>query len=190
MTVKARWFWITFVVGVLLDQATKIWVYTQLEYRVDEIQIIPGFLSIIHAQNPGAAFGMLTTFEYRHVVFLAFAAIAVWVVFGMYRQLPATDRLMATALGLIQSGAVGNAIDRVHKRTVTDFVRVYTDDPELRTTLIDWFGMAEWPAFNVADSALLIGVVLFFIHSMFENPDDAVAAQPGERGAASPPSEA
>lgn len=77
MSAKARWFWVTFLVWLVVDQATKIWVYLNIEYRVGEIEIIPGFFSIVHAQNPGAAFSMLRDFEYRHVVFLGFTVIAV-----------------------------------------------------------------------------------------------------------------
>lgn len=167
MTQKVRWFWITFVVSLIIDQATKIWIYTNLEYRVDEIKVIPGFLSFVHAQNPGAAFGMLTDSPYRHYIFLVFTLIACWVIVDMYRKLDTHERLLSCALGMIFSGAVGNAIDRVHKRTVTDFIRVYTDSPSLKPKLVEWFGTSEWPSFNIADSVLLIGVVLFFIHGMF-----------------------
>lgn len=187
---KALIFWSIFLGGVVLDQVTKIWVYTQLEYRVDEIQLIPGFLSIVHAQNPGAAFSILSDFEYRHYVFLGFTVVAGVIIADMYRKLPRTDRLLSAALGLILSGAVGNAIDRVHKQTVTDFVRVYTESPGLKAWLIDMFGTNEWPAFNVADSALLIGVVIFLLHSLFsdggDDTDGAEGAAPS-RSPATPP---
>lgn len=182
MSRKALWFWSTFVVWLLIDQATKIWVYTNLQYRVDEIKLIPGFLSIVHAQNPGAAFGILVDYDHRHWVFLGFTVIAVFVIGDMYRKLPPTDGLLGTALGLILSGAVGNAIDRVHKQTVTDFIRVYTDSPSLAPTLRDWFGTSEWPSFNVADSTLLIGVLIFVYHSMF------LESEPEPEGAAPDPS--
>lgn len=167
MSRKTLIFWMVFAVFLILDQVTKVWVYTNLEYRVDEIVLIPHFLSIVHAQNPGAAFGILTTFAYRHLVFLAFTVIAVVIIVDMYRRLESDDRFGAVALGLILSGAVGNGIDRVHKQTVTDFIRIYTDDPEWVPWLRNTFGMAEWPSFNVADSTLLIGVIMFLVHSMF-----------------------
>lgn len=185
MSRKAIWFWTTFVLALILDQATKIWVYTNLEYRVDEIQVIPGFLSIVHAQNPGAAFGILVDFEHRHLVFLAFTVVALGVIADMYRKVPGHDRLLGFALGLILSGAVGNAIDRVHKRTVTDFIRMYSDNPSIKPTLIEWFGTNEWPSYNVADAALLIGVILFMAHSMLV--DDGDEAEPAAK---SPPNDA
>ena len=191
MSRKAIWFWDTFLVGLALDQATKIWVYTQLEYRVDEVKIIPGFLSFVHAQNPGAAFGLLVDYDHRHWVFLGFTVIAMFVIADMYRKLPPGDRLLGCALGMILSGAVGNAIDRVHKQTVTDFIRVYTDSPSLRPTLIDWFGTSEWPSFNIADSALLVGVVIFMFHSMFvdEDVEEGAAAGPHPPEAPAAPSD-
>lgn len=187
MSLKARWFWSTFLVWVVLDQITKIWVYTNLEYRIDAIPVIPGLLEIVHAQNPGAAFGILNDFEYRHLVFVAFTFVAVGVILDLYRRLPEADRLMAAALGLIMSGAVGNAIDRLHKRTVTDFVRVFTEDAGWIETLSSVPGLSglcnaascEWPSFNVADSALLIGVVLFF----FQQTGDEVGTEESPSGA-------
>jgi len=159
-------------VGLILDQATKIWVYTHLAGpggvnagAQREITIIDGFLSIVHAQNPGAAFGLFRNSEYRHIVFVVFTLIAVGVIGQMYRSLPAHDRWQAATLGLILSGAVGNGIDRVHKRTVTDFILVYTENPTLKDWLIrSPLGSNEWPSFNVADAALVVGVIMFAIH--------------------------
>jgi len=100
----------------------------------------------------------------------------------MYRKFLPSDWFLATTLGLILSGALGNLIDRVYKpvfgvpnhrgeleygATVTDFVRFYTDDPEWAAFFIKWFGMAEYPAFNVADANLVVGVGFFLIHYLF-----------------------
>jgi len=172
VTRKSKLFWGFCVVGVILDQLTKIWVYTNLAYNRDEIEVIPGFLSIVHAQNPGAAMGLLRDFEYRQYLFLVFTLLAVGVVVDLFRRLPKEDWFMSTTLGLILSGAIGNAIDRVHKGTVTDFIRVYTEEPSLKTWLIQTFGTNEWPSFNVADSALVVGVILFMVHYIFLEEED------------------
>ena len=169
---KSKLFWGFCVVGIILDQLTKYWVYTTLAYNKDEITIIPGFLSIVHAQNPGAAMGLLRDFEYRQYLFLVFTLLAVAVVVDLFRRLPKEDWFMSTTLGLILSGAIGNAIDRVHKGTVTDFIRVYTEEPSLKTWLIQTFGTNEWPSFNVADSALVVGVILFMVHYIFLEEED------------------
>ena len=190
MSHKARWFWGMFWVWLVVDQVTKFWVYYNLEYGIDEVPVIPGFLSIVHAQNPGAAFGILTDFEYRHWVFLVFTLGACAVIIDLYRRVPDDAGILGSCLGLIMSGAVGNAIDRAHKRTVTDFVRVFTED----ASTIEWMSSmpglgqfcrvssCEWPSFNVADAALLIGVIIFFFQQTaldeFDPPsgDDAAAA--------------
>ncbi|MES2638939.1 MAG: signal peptidase II [Myxococcota bacterium] len=179
---------------VVIDQITKVWTVRALRYsgqnltahtwkgleqlgydraNPEEIQIIPGFLSLIHAQNPGAAMGMLVSFEHRMWVFLVFTIVAVGVLVSMYRQLPDNDRFQSATIALILSGAVGNAIDRVHKQTVTDFIRVYTDAPAAKAWLIDTFRTAEWPTFNVADAAIVVGVAMYLIqYLVFERDKD------------------
>lgn len=174
MSTKARWFWPTFLVWLAIDQATKLWIYFNLQEGVDFLTVIPGFFDLVHAENPGAAFSLLRDFEYRHIVFVTIALGATGFVGWLYRRLPDHDRLHAFSFGLILSGAVGNGIDRVWKRTVTDFLRVYVEADPVRSTLIDWFGTYEWPSFNVADSTLLVGVVLYVLWG-----DDGVfAAKP------------
>lgn len=165
MSSKARWFWSVFIVSLVLDQATKLWVYFNLAEgpRGGVISVIPGWFDIVHAENPGAAFSMFATFEYRHLFFLVISGVAGWIVWDQFRKLYTVDRLAAVALALIGSGAAGNAIDRVWKRTVTDFLRVYVDSPGPREWLITNLGTNEWPSFNVADSTLLVGVILFVI---------------------------
>lgn len=184
MSTKARWFWPTFLVWLAIDQATKLWIYFNLQEGVDVLTVIPGFFDLVHAENPGAAFSLLRDFEYRHVVFVTIAAAATVFVGWLYRRLPDHDRLHAFSFGLILAGAVGNGIDRVWKRTVTDFLRVYIEADPVRSTLIDWFGTYEWPSFNVADSTLLVGVVLYVLWG-----DDGVFAKDREAGDGAPSDE-
>jgi signal peptidase II len=159
---------------VALDQATKIWIVRNLRYGRDEIDLIPGFLSLVHAQNPGAAFGMLTSFEYRMHVFLLFTLIALGVIGSMYRQTPRSDWFQSAVLGLLTAGAIGNFIDRVHKQTVTDFVHVYWDREPARSWLIDVFGTYHYPSFNVADASICVGIGIFLLWVVFlDDSDDA-----------------
>ena len=144
------------VIGIVLDQATKAWIVANVELYVGRITVIPGFIDIVHAKNPGAAFGMLGDFAYRHYVFVLFTIIAAIVIVDMFRKLPENDWFMSSALGLILSGAAGNAIDRVLHQEVTDFVRVYIDALSF-----------EWPSFNVADAALVVGVGMLVVHYTF-----------------------
>lgn len=176
---RAVWFWIIAVVGILVDQATKIYIYTQIEYGTEIITVIPGFFDIVHAQNKGAAMGLLSDFEYRQYVFFGFTVLAVGVILNMLRQIGRNERFLPFVLGLIFSGAIGNLIDRVHKGTVTDFLRVHTEGwPAAEAWLIQRFGTGEWPSFNVADAALVVGVLLFILHYLFleEREPEVVAA--------------
>lgn len=167
MNRKTVIFVLVVVLGVILDQVTKIWVVNNIEYGVGEIVIIPEFFSLVHAQNPGAAGGFLADMPYARYLFLGFTVIAVGIILDLWRRLPPSDWFMSTTMGLILSGAIGNAIDRVDKGTVTDFLLVYTESPGLKRWLIDTVGTNQWPSFNVADSALVVGVGLFLMHYLF-----------------------
>lgn len=156
---------------VLVDQVTKFWVYFNLEYGKDEITVIPGFLSIVHAQNPGAAMGMLVDFEHRIVLFLIFTVVAIAVLWNMYKQLPDEDRFQSTTIALILSGALGNVIDRLHKQTVTDFIKMYVEWDPLEKWLIANLRTNEWPTYNVADAAIVVGVGMYLVHYLFFEKD-------------------
>jgi signal peptidase II len=170
-------FFSVFVLGVLLDQATKYWIRQNIGLHDDdtEITVIPGFFDIVHAENPGAAGGFLRDFQYRHVVFLGFTVVAFGVVLDLWRKLPSRDWFLSLTLGLILSGALGNAIDRVHKQTVTDFIRMYTEIPSVVGVISSIPGLNslvhrgrfEWPSYNIADTALVVGVGLFLVHYLF-----------------------
>jgi signal peptidase II len=179
------------VFGIALDQATKAWIMANIEVGTPGITVIPGLLSIVHAHNPGAAFGLLSTFAYRHQIFLVLTLVAVVVIVDLVRKLPPTDRLMSVSLGLIAAGAIGNVIDRLRFSFVVDFIRVYTDHPTLSRWLIELFGRNEWPTFNVADSALVVGVGLFVIHQLVyeRKKEKAVPAAPAAEDVPTDPSE-
>lgn len=178
----ARRTWVfgaTLVALIALDQITKYFVEAHVGFR-DEIELIPGFLSIIHARNPGAAFSMLRDYEHRIWVFVGFNLIATGIVLDLWRRLPRDDAFHSFTLGMILSGALGNLVDRIFKDgIVTDFIRVYTDAPALRDWLLARVHTAEWPTFNVADSALVVGVGLFLVHYLFleDRADDPPPAE-------------
>ncbi len=151
---------------IALDQVTKIWVVNHIEYRRGAIDVIDGLFQIVHVQNTGAAFGMGAGTDGAMAVFLGFTAIAAVVLIAILTKLPGDDRLLAAILAMIMGGAVGNAIDRAHKQSVTDFLRFYTEDPTLAPWLRQHFGMSEWPSFNVADIAVVCGVIAFLLHQL------------------------
>ena len=181
-TPKFKWMSSMAVIWLVVDQATKIWVVENIKYRIEEIQIIDGFFSLVHAQNRGAAMGLLNDYDHRMLVFAVFTVVALGVLGQMYREIPAHDRYQGVALGLVLSGAVGNAIDRIHKQSVTDFLRVYTENPSIKPWLVDTFGTYEWPSFNVADAAIVVGLGLFIVHFAFMQEDeDDLAPDPPEK---------
>ena len=161
------------VVSLVADQASKLWIQANVAKSLERIDVIPGFFQLVHVENTGAAFGILGDFEYAMWVFAVFTVVAIGVLISLYREVPATARFMPLALGLILSGAVGNAIDRVHKQAVTDFLRVYTDHPTARRWLLENLGTAEYPSFNIADIAISVGVVMFLFAEVILRPKTA-----------------
>ena len=136
---------------VAADQATKALVRARLPLY-DSINVIPGMLDITHATNSGAAFGILNgvEFPYKATVMVLVALVALAAV-GMYAlSLPAHQRVARVGLALILGGAFGNLIDRAAVGHVLDFVDAY------------WHDYHFW-AFNVADSAISVGVVLMLL---------------------------
>ncbi len=180
--------WLIFIAIVIatfaLDQSTKYWVFNNIDYRFGSIDVIPGFFELVHAQNPGALAGFLKNFEYRHYVFLSFTVFALGIVLQMVRELKPDDTFLPVTLSLIAGGALGNAWDRIDKGTVTDFLRVYTENETIAPLLRSWTGASEWPSFNVADMALVIGVGLFLFHYLFlEEPEGGTESDSTPSGA-------
>ncbi len=171
---------IIFVVVSLLfivaDQVTKQMVVDNIRYLRETIEIIPGFLSFVHTKNPGAAIGLFGDLPtpIRLTIFGVFTVIAVGVILSFVWQLPRDDKFQSLTLGLIMSGALGNAIDRAfrEKHMVVDFIRVYTDHPELSGWLEAKFGTNEYPTFNIADAAIVVGVGLFLVRYLFLDDTD------------------
>ena len=148
----------TLLAGIAADQLTKSWVVRHLEHIVDEIQLIPGWFAIVHAQNTGAAF---STMEGQRGLFLVFTVVAVVVIGDLVRRQPANESAVPGILGMILAGALGNGIDRALQGHVTDFLKVYAGQDPLKSWFMERFGTNVWPIFNVADSLLLVGVFLF-----------------------------
>jgi signal peptidase II len=142
--------WLPFAV-VALDQLTKAIVRSQLS-MYSTIPVLPGFVNLTHVRNTGAAFGFLNATDFPlKTVLLAAVATGALVGVGLYAASLAHHQLAArTGLALIIGGAVGNLIDRLFQGSVVDFVDVY------------WQTHHFW-AFNVADSAITIGVTIMIL---------------------------
>jgi len=148
------------IVIIILDQITKAIILNHLELY-HSIQIIPGFFSITHIHNPGGAFGFLANQSpaVRVIVFLFVSILALGFIFYFYHKTPETHKWLATGFALIFGGAIGNLIDRVRFGTVVDFLDVYINN-------------LHWPAFNVADSAITIGMGVFIYHIITKKMPD------------------
>jgi signal peptidase II len=144
----------TVAIIVVLDQATKALVRARLPLH-ESVTVVPGFFDLTHVRNTGAAFGMLNSvdFEYKALVMVLVAVAALIAVASYALTLPADQRIARVGLALILGGAIGNLIDRATAGFVVDFVDVY------------WRGFHFW-AFNVADSAITVGVVLMLLDLM------------------------
>lgn len=129
-----------------------------------EVPVVPGLVSWVHAENPDIAFSI----PMPMAVVVVFGFVALGMLAWTLWRLPSDARLHAAALGAMAAGAAGNLLDRLADGSVTDFVRVYTEHPALVPRLVDAFGTATWPIFNVADVALLAGVVLWALASAVE----------------------
>jgi len=140
---------------VILDQLTKL-VITEALPLYDEVVVIPGVFNIVHYLNPGGAFGFLAGVDssLRHLFFVVVAILALGLVVYLYKATPTTHRFLSAAFALIFGGAVGNLIDRLRFGHVVDFLDFY---------LNTW----HWPAFNVADSAITVGIGIFIFHLVF-----------------------
>ena len=142
--------------GVLvLDQVSKALVSGSL--KMYEIRpLIHGLLNLTRVHNTGAAFGLLAgqASPLRTGFFLAVSLVAMGVVLWMLYRLPSGQKVELVALSLILGGALGNVFDRVRLGEVVDFIDVY-------------YRSYHWPAFNVADSAISIGVILLLYRLVF-----------------------
>jgi len=152
-------------VVIILDIWTKWLVLARIDLH-EAIPVIPNFFQLVHVRNTGAAFGIGANASSSLVPLLLNAgAIAVFCVVVVYALRSAvTDRLLQIGLHLILGGAIGNLLDRFRFGYVVDFLDVY-------------IGRHHWPAFNVADSAICIGIALLFL-DMRKKPEaeGAVAA--------------
>ena len=126
-----------------LDQLTK-WATLQFIPLHQEIPVIPGLFNLVHVINTGSAFGMMKGWFSFHVAFGAVMAVVMFVL--LFRA--GSDRLTRWASALILAGIFGNITDRVRFGHVIDFLDFY-------------LGEQHWPAFNIADSAIVIAVGLF-----------------------------
>ncbi len=146
-----KWLWLTALV-VVLDQVSK-YMATEMLEMFQPVAVMPMFnLTLMY--NTGAAFNFLSEAGgWQRWFFTIVALVISSVIFAWIRRLDAGQHLHAAALSLVLGGALGNVIDRLLLGHVVDFIQIYYDR---------WY----WPAFNIADSAITVGVVLLILDTL------------------------
>jgi signal peptidase II len=145
---------------IILDQITKAVIFAFLPLH-HSISVLPGFFNLTHIQNPGGAFGFMAqqSLSWRNLIFLFISSLAICIIFYFYKNTPKTHPFLSTGFALIFGGAIGNMIDRIRFGKVIDFLDIY-------------IGSYHWPAFNIADSAISIGLAIFLYHLLFKKMPD------------------
>ena len=150
MSLRLKAYFLAALVFVF-DRLTKWFIDTHVTF-FDTYKIIPGFFDIVRSQNRGVAFGIFndSTSEWRTTLLVIASLVAVVVVSFMLWNAQRLDRLSLWGLALILGGAAGNVFDRILTGRVTDFLLFYIRD-------------YQWPAFNMADSAIVVGSGLLML---------------------------
>jgi len=163
-----RWAPLAFVAApvLALDQWSKL--YIRSHFKLYESHpIVPNWLDLTYTLNPGAAFSLFATMPagFRHVFFIVLSIVATVVLIALMAR-RTTTMLSSIAFALVLGGTVGNLIDRLARGLVIDFIYVH-------------HGSFSYPVFNVADSAITVGVAMILLLSWLDGrPSDEDAAKP------------
>ena len=146
-----RKYWVLLIVAIWIisvDQWTKSTVMEKLPLH-QSIKVVEGFFSLTHVRNTGGAFGIFGGARggLGSVLFLVVSLVAIGCIFILFFRLRDGDKHLSLSYSLILSGAIGNLIDRVRYGEVVDFLDFYISS-------------FHWPAFNIADSAICVGIAL------------------------------
>jgi signal peptidase II len=142
------------------DQVANAGDEVRISYRA--IEVVPEFFHFKYARNPGAAFGLMNDLDptFRKWFFVCVSLLAVGLIVTLYRNVREDQRLLQMSLALILAGAIGNFIDRVRFQYVIDFIDWH------------WKDVYHWPTFNVADSAITVGVAILFLEMFFGDHEE------------------
>jgi len=139
------------VITIVADQASK-WLLQDMLLKQPVIEVIPGFFNLVMVWNTGISFGMLGGAGALPPWVLSAIAVAICIVLFLWLR-AARSRWTAWAIGLVIGGAIGNVVDRARWGAVFDFADFY-------------IGRWHWPAFNVADAAIVVGVLALLAESL------------------------
>lgn len=165
---KKKYIWLVLLAGLLvaIDQLVKIYVHTHFHLG-ESVTVIPNFFNITYVRNFGAAFGFLAESHpsFRELFFLTMPPIALVIILAILRGVKEEDTKQIIALSSIFGGAIGNYIDRIRFRYVIDFLDFHL------------YNRWSWPAFNIADMAIVCGVGLLLLLMFLENKKKEKADQ-------------
>jgi signal peptidase II len=164
---RYAWALVTLVV-IVGDQVSKRMIRASMPLH-DSIPVVPGLFSLTHVANRGALFGMLRDLPdpWRSALFTLVPLAAIVLIIFFQRRTPLADKPAHVGLALILGGALGNLVDRIRLGYVTDFLDVFVGD-------------RHWPAFNVADSAICVGVSFLVLSLMLTRREMAPTGAPPE----------
>ena len=153
---QPRWvlFSLITIVGLVVDQVSKLSIDRGMQLY-QSIPVIDGLFSITYLRNRGAAFSFLSNVSWRLPFFIAITLVAGVVILTAFRKMRADQKMAQAALAMVFSGAIGNLIDRIRLGEVIDFLDVY-------------WKTHHWPAFNIADSLICVGVALIILDMLRE----------------------
>jgi signal peptidase II len=162
---KSRYYLVTFFL-LIIDHATK-WIANTSLHRGQAIEIVPGYLRLSRVYNSGVAFGLFDNADYywKPYALGALAILAVTVILIYSTRIPADRKLLHLALAITMSGILGNFIDRIIRGYVIDFIEFHIHEA------------FYWPTFNVADSAITIGIALLLIDAVKNSGTDNAPEQ-------------
>ena len=138
---------------ITVDQLVKMYIHTHFNLH-ESVEVIPNLFNLTYVRNPGAAFGFLAESHpvFRELFFLSMPPVALLIILAIMRGVQEIDRWTIVSLSMVFGGAIGNYIDRLRFRFVIDFLDFHIDRRYV------------WPAFNVADMAIVGGVaILLFL---------------------------
>jgi len=164
---KLLFFIVPFVVGYAADQLTKQLIIDSIPlYGLSTV--IPGVFDLTHVRNPGGAWSLLAGGDasVRIPFFVGAGLIAIGMLLYFYVKLEQQARLSAAALGMVLGGALGNMTDRIRFGEVVDFIQVHLPG-------------YTWPTFNVADSLVVVGVIILMIETFLE-PQPQIEPEAGD----------
>ena len=152
---KKYWVLLIFCVGILfLDQWTKYLVVQKLPLY-QRVEVIQEFFNLIHMRNTGGAFGIFGGEKggLGSVLFVVVSLIAIGAIAFLFVKIKENEKMLAFSFSFILSGAIGNLIDRLRYGEVIDFLQFYL-------SFLPWRIFNPWPTFNIADSAICVGIGL------------------------------